>query len=167
MAWYVRNLSDASWRHADGRGAVCLVHDDFENIRASDQLGFNPFVLEPGDTMAMYHREADQEAFLVVSGEALLIVEGEERPLRPWDFVHCPPGTGHVIVGAGSGPCVVIAVGSREHSEEPDALGFPVDEVARRYGASVAEDTMDGGVAYADVPPRESTAYRDGWLPDG
>jgi mannose-6-phosphate isomerase-like protein (cupin superfamily) len=165
--WYVRNLREAEWRHADGRGAVCLVHDDFENIRASEELGFNPFVLEPGDAMAMYHRETDQEAFLVLSGEALLIVEGEERPLRAWDFVHCPPGTRHVIVGAGSGPCAVIAVGSRKHSEEPDALGFPADDAAKRHGASVAEDTIDGGVAYADVPPREPTAYREGWLPDG
>jgi uncharacterized cupin superfamily protein len=163
--WYVRNLRDAEWRHADGRGAVCLVHDDFENVRSSGQLGFNPFVLGPGDAMALYHRETDQEAFLVLSGEAVLIVEGEERPLRAWDFVHSPPGTRHVIVGAGSGPCVVIAVGSRERSQEPDALAFPADEVAKRYGASVEEDTMDGGVAYADVPPRQRTAYRAGWLP--
>ena len=104
----------------------------------------------------------DQEAFLVVSGEAVLIVEGEERPLRAWDFVHSPPNTRHVLVGAGSGPCVVIAVGARERDE----LGFPVDEVAQRHGASVDEETTDGGVAYASVPPREPTAYRAGWLPD-
>ena len=114
----------------------------------------------------MYHREADQEAFLVVSGEAILIVEGEERPLRAWDFVHSPPQTRHVIVGAGSGPCVVIAVGAREHDGQPDALGFPADDVARRHGASVEADTMDGGAAYASVPGREPTAYREGWLPD-
>ena len=114
----------------------------------------------------MYHWEADQEGFLVVSGEALLIVEGEERPLRAWDFVHSPPGTRHVIVGAGSGPCLVIAIGAREHSEEPDGLGFTADETARRHGASVDEDTMDGDVAYGSVPPREPTAYREGWLPE-
>jgi quercetin dioxygenase-like cupin family protein len=164
--WYILNLRDAGWRHAEGRGAVSVVHDDFENVRRSEQLGFNPFVLAPGEAMALYHWEADHEAFLVVAGEALLIVEGEERPLRTWDFVHCPPGTRHVVVGAGDGPCVVIAVSSRERSEEPDALGFPADEVAKRYGASVAEDTMDGGAAYADVPRREPTAYRDGWLPE-
>jgi quercetin dioxygenase-like cupin family protein len=160
-------MSDAEWRHAEGRGAVCVVGDDFEGWRRdSDQLGFNPFVLQPGEPMAMYHSEADQEAFLVVSGEALLIVEGEERPLLTWDFVHCPPRTKHVIVGAGSGPCVVIAVGSREHDGQPDSLGFPVDEAAERYGASVVEETMDGGVAYSAVPGREPTSYRDGWLPE-
>ena len=165
--WYVLNMRDAEWRHADGRGAVCVVADDFEGWRRdADQLGVNPFVLMPGEPMAMYHGEADQEDFLVVSGDALLVVEGEERRLRAWDFVHCPPGTKHVIVGAGSGPCLVIAVGAREHDGQPDSLGFTVDEVARRHGASVEEDTMDGGAAYSSVPPREPTTYRDGWLPD-
>ena len=160
--WFVLNLRDAEWRHADGRGAVCVAVDDFESERRDVQLGVNPFVLMPGEAMGMYHWEADQEAFLVVSGEAVLIVEGAERPLRRWDFFHCPPGTRHVIVGAGSGPCVVVAVGARERDE----LGFPVDEAAKRHGASVAEDTTDGGAAYASVPGREPTAYRDGWLPE-
>ena len=164
--WFVLNMRDAEWRHVDGRGAVCVTLDDFEGWRKFDQLGVNPFVLGPGEPMSMYHWEADQEGFLVVSGEAILIIEGEERQLRAWDFVHCPPNTKHVIVGAGSGPCLVIAIGAREHSDEPDGLGFAVDEVAKRHGASVEADTMDGGVAYASVPGREPTAYRDGWLPE-
>jgi quercetin dioxygenase-like cupin family protein len=152
--WFVLNMRDAVWRHVDGRGAVCLVLDDFENEPQVEQLGVNPFVLNPGEPMSMYHWEADQEDLLVVSGEAVLVIEGEERPLRAWDFVHCPPKTKHVIVGA------------RAHSAEPGSLGFPFDVVAKRYGASVEEDTMDGGVAYGSVPSREPTAYRDGWLPE-
>jgi uncharacterized cupin superfamily protein len=164
--WFVLNMRDAVWRHVDGRGAVCVALDDFEGKRQFDQLGVNPFVLGPGEPMAMYHWEADQEAFLVVSGEAVLIIEGEERHLRAWDFVHCPPNTKHVIIGAGSGPCLVVAVGARERSTGPDWLGFTVDEVAKRHGVSVAEDTTDGGVAYAPFPRREPTAYRDDWLPE-
>jgi uncharacterized cupin superfamily protein len=164
--WFVLGLRDAVWRHVDGRGAVCVALDDFEGERQFEQFGVNPFVLRPGEPMAMYHWEADQEDFLVVSGEAVLIIEGEERQLRAWDFVHCPPNTKHVIVGAGSGPCLVIAVGSRERSSGPDSIGFTADEVAKRHGASVEEDTTDGGAAYAAVPRREPTAYRDGWLPD-
>jgi uncharacterized cupin superfamily protein len=160
--WFVLNMRDAEWRHADGRGAVCVALDDFAGMRRFEQLGVNAFVLRPGEPMAMYHWEADQEDFLVVSGEAVLIVEGEERQLRAWDFVHCPPHTKHVIVGAGSGPCLVISVGARQH----DSLGFPVDEVAKRHGASVEEDTTDGGVAYAHLPRRRPTAYGDGWLPE-
>jgi len=164
--WFALNLRDAVWRHADGRGAVCVALDDFEEERRFEQLGVNPFVLQPGEPMAMYHYEADQEGFLVVSGDAVLVVEGEERQLRAWDFVHCPPNTKHVIVGAGSGPCLVIAIGARERSTEPDSLGFPADDVAKRHGASVEQDTMDGGVAYARLARREPTAYRDGWLPE-
>ena len=160
--WFTLNLRDAVWRHVDGRGAVCVALDDFEGERRALQFGVNPFVLQPGEPMSMYHWEADQEAFLVVSGEAVLIVEGEERQLRTWDFVHCPPHTRHVIVGAGTGSCVVIAVGARERDE----LGFPVDEIAKRHGAGVEEETADGGTAYETVPGRESTGYRDGWLPE-
>jgi uncharacterized cupin superfamily protein len=163
VGWFVRNMRDAEWRHADGRGAVCLVGDDFEGERQFEQLGVNPFVLAPGEPMSLYHWEADQEDFLIVFGAAVLVIEGEERQLRTWDFVHCPPNTKHVIVGAGNGPCLVIAVGGRER----DRLGFPADDVARRYGASVEKDTTDGGEAYASLPAREPTAYRDGWLPSG
>jgi uncharacterized cupin superfamily protein len=152
--WFVLNMRDAVWRHVDGRGAVCVVGDDFEGERQFEQLGVNPFVLGPGEPMAMHHWEADQEGFLVVSGEAALIIEGEERRLRAWDFVHCPPNTKHVIIGAGSGPCLVIAIGARER----DSLGFTVNEVAKRHGASVEEDTTDGGAAYAPFPRRKPTA---------
>ncbi len=164
--WFVLNMRDAVWRHVDGRGAVCVVGDDFEGERHFAQLGVNPFVLRPGEPMAMYHWEADQEDFLVVSGEAVLIIEGEERQLRAWDFVHCPPNAKHVIIGAGSGPCLVIAVGARERSTGPDWIGFTLDEAAKRHGASLEEDTTDPNVAYARIPSREQTAYRDGWLPE-
>ena len=159
------DLRDAEWRHADGRGAVCVVLDDFEGWRSELQVAVNPFVLMPGDPMAMYHREADQEAFFVVSGEAILIVEGEERTLRAWDFVHSPPQTRHVIVGAGSGPCVVIAVGAGAPTVgRMLSASRPTTSLAA-MGRASRRSTMDGGVAYASVPGREPTAYREGWLP--
>ena len=160
--WFVLNARDAVWRATEGRGAVCDFEADFE----FSQLGFNPFVLWPGDPMAMYHWEADQEDFLVVSGEVLLIVEGEERPLRAWDLVHCPPNTKHVLIGAGDGPCVVIAVGSRQHIDSPDWGGYTVDETALRHGAGVEQQTTEAKEAYSTVTHRQPTAYRAGWLPD-
>jgi uncharacterized cupin superfamily protein len=159
--WFVLNARDARWRPAEGRGAYCI----FEG--AQDwQLGMHLVTLGPGDAMAMYHWEADQEDFLVLSGEAVLVVEGEERPLREWDFVHCPPGTKHVIVGAGEGPCLVLAVGARDRSIGPDWGGYTVDEVARRYGASVEEDTTEPEESYAHVDQRKPSSYREGWLPE-
>lgn len=63
--------------------------------------------------MAMYHLEADQENFLVLTGEVRLIVEGEERPLGQWDFVHRLAGTKHAIVGAGDGSSLMLTAGAR------------------------------------------------------
>jgi uncharacterized cupin superfamily protein len=130
------------------------------------QVGVNLFVLGPGEPIGMYHWEANQEDFLVLSGEALLIVEGQERPLRQWDFVHCPGGTQHMILGAGDGPCAVLAIGAREHIDENCNWGaYTVDEAALRHGAGVEEETSDANIAYARVPKSEPTRYRDGWLP--
>jgi uncharacterized cupin superfamily protein len=159
--WFVLNARDASWRHGPGRTAVC----DFEGQPGFPQLGINLSVLQPGELMAMYHWEADQEDFLVLAGEALLIVAGVERPLRQWDFVHCPPETKHTIVGAGDAPCVVLAVGARDRSIGPEWGGYTADETASRHGASVAEDTSDPDQAYAPFARRNPTAYREGWLP--
>jgi uncharacterized cupin superfamily protein len=164
--WFVLNARDTRWYHVEGRSAVCVFEGEGEGETEFDQLGINVSVLEPGQFMAMYHWEVDQEDFLVVSGEATLIVEGEERPLRAWDFVHCPSRTKHTIVGAGSGPCVVIAVGARQHQEGPDWGGYTVDDVARRHGAGVDKETNAPTEAYAPFTRREHARFREGWLPD-
>jgi len=161
--WFVVNARDARWYYADGRPAVCQLEGDIQ----FPQVGVSIYVLGPGQPMAMYHWEADQEDFLVLSGEALLLVEGEERPLRAWDFVHCPPDTKHVIIGAGEVPTVVVAVGARDRSvDSPDWGGYTVDAVALKHGAGVERETNDPDEAYARVEPKRTpTRYRDGWLP--
>jgi uncharacterized cupin superfamily protein len=159
--WYVLNAREARWYHAEGRSAFCDLEGDQDFV----QLGINVQVLDPGEPMSMYHWEADQEDFLVVAGEALLIVEGAERPLRQWDFVHCPPNTKHTIVGAGDGPCLVVAVGAREHQNTSGWGGYTVDETALRHRAGVERETNDPREAYAALTRREHTRYRDGWLP--
>jgi uncharacterized cupin superfamily protein len=160
--WFVLNARDARWRPAEGRGAYCI----FEGEPEFSQYAMHLVALGSGDAMAMYHWEADQEDFLVLAGEAVLIVEGEERPLTRWDFVHCPAGTKHVIVGAGDGPCLVLAAGARDLSTGPEWGGYTVDEVARRYGASVDEETTVPAEAYAKVAQRQNSRYREGWLPE-
>jgi uncharacterized cupin superfamily protein len=160
--WFVLNARDARWYDRGRRGAVMT----FEGEPEFEQVGVNLFVLSPGQPMSMYHWEADQEDFLVLSGEALLIIEGEERPLRRWDFVHTPPRVAHTIVGAGSGPAVILAMGAREHQEGEDWGGYPYSEIAMRHDASAPEETNDAEVAYARFPAREPSAYRDRWLPE-
>jgi uncharacterized cupin superfamily protein len=162
--WFVLNARDARWYHAEGRSAVCVFEGEDGELEFP-QLGINVGVLEPGQFMAMYHWEADQEDFLVLSGEALLIVEGEERPLRAWDFVHCPPETKHTIVGAGDGPCIVVAVGARQHQDGPGWGGYTVDEVALRHGAGVEKETNEPREAYAPFQRRQHARYHAGWLP--
>ena len=164
--WFVFNAREARWWHGRGRSAICEFEGAFEGEQDFLQLGINLSVLGPGEPIAMYHWEADQEDFLVLAGEALLIVEGEERPLRQWDFVHCPAGTKHVIVGAGDAPCLVLAVGARDHSRGPDWGAYSVDEVALRHGAGVEQETTDQMQAYARFPKRAPTRYREGWLPE-
>jgi uncharacterized cupin superfamily protein len=159
--WFVVNAREARWSHAPGRSAVCA----FEGESEFSQVGINVSVLAPGESLGMYHWEADQEDFLVLAGEALLIVEGSERPLRQWDFVHCPAGTSHIILGAGDGPSVVLAVGARDHSIGPDWGGYPVDEVAVRHGVGVEQATSDASQAYAPLRRRKPASYREGWLP--
>jgi uncharacterized cupin superfamily protein len=169
--WFVLNAREASWYESAGRGKTPSLQGraDFA------QLGIGLTVLEPGEPMSMYHWETDQEDFLVLAGEGLLIIEGEERPLRQWDFVHCPPRTAHAIVGAGNGPCVVFAVGALENHTTGSRVegtldgvegggAYAVDEAAIRHGAGVEEETEDAGVAYARFPELEATRYGN-WLP--
>ena len=167
QGWFVVNARETHWWERTGRGVLCEFEGaGFEGAADFPQLGINLTVLSPGETMAMYHWETDQEDFLVLAGEALAIVEGEERPLSRWDFVHCPPGTNHVIIGAGEGPCVVLAVGARDRSKGPDWGAYTVDEAAQRHGAGVERETSDPAEAYARFPRSALTHYRNGWLSD-
>jgi uncharacterized cupin superfamily protein len=159
--WFVLNAREARWYDRGPRGAVMR----FEGEPEFEQVGVNLFVLGPGQPMSMYHWEADQEDFLVLAGEALLIVEGEERPLGRWDFVHTPAGVPHTIVGAGSGPAAILAIGARAHQDGEGWGGYPFSEVAMRHDASAEQDTIEPAEAYGRFPPREPSAYRDGWLP--
>jgi uncharacterized cupin superfamily protein len=171
--WFVLNARDAAWRECAGLGKWPRLEGATPRF---EQLGLGITVLEPGEPLAMYHWETDQEDFLILSGEALAIVEGEERPLRQWDLLHCPPRTNHVIVGAGDGPCVVFAVGGRTNHTyrttdgsidgRDDWGAYTVDEAAQRHRAGVEKETTDGDVAYARFRDPEITRYSDGWLPD-
>jgi uncharacterized cupin superfamily protein len=159
--WFVVNARAAQWWERPGRGALCEFEGaGFEGALDFHQLGINLQVLGPGEPMSMYHWEADQEDFLVLAGEAVLIIEGEERPLKQWDFVHCPPGAKHTIVG---GPCVVLAVGARDASTGDAWGGYPVDDAAIRNGAGVEQETTVPAEAYAAFGPGRLTAY-SGWL---
>ena len=152
------SAKDARWLDGD-LGAYCAFES--KEVRFP-QLGINLNVLQPGMPMTMYHRENAQEDFLVLAGECVLVVEGEERPLRPWDFFHCPAGVDHAIVGAGEGPSIVLAVGART-GDEDDGVVYPADPVAQKHGAAVAVETSVPDEAYLNFE-HVWRAYEEGWL---
>ena len=143
--WFVVNVADApALRHVIGGAYV-----RFESPAARfAQVGVNIHVLQPGEPAGKYHREEAQEDFLVLSGECLVIIDNEERRLRTWDFVHCPPGTDHAFVGAGDGPCAILMIGARGDY----GIHYPVNTRAGAHGASVTTPTDTPAEAYADWP---------------
>jgi uncharacterized cupin superfamily protein len=145
--WFVVNAADARWLHNDMR-AVCRFGG--EGDAHFDQLGIALYWVQPGKPMSMYHHEAGQEDFLILGGEAILLVEGEERALRAWDFVHCPPRTPHTIVAAGEEPVLVLAVGARI---EKGSACYPVEPAAIPHGAGVPDPSVSPHEAYARFGP--------------
>jgi uncharacterized cupin superfamily protein len=165
--WFVVNVRETAWLTNNAFGAACVFEADPRVIRGRPdleattfpQVGFAVKVLQPGQVSGMYHREANQEGFLVLAGACLLLVEGEERALRPWDFVHCPPGTEHAFVAAGDGPCVIFMTGWRTKEKH---IVYPRSELARRHGAGVESETSSPAEAYAPFPHWQP-GRPDGW----
>ena len=153
---FIINVADAPALSHSRRGTMI----DFEPDEAPwPDTGVNIQVLQPGQPNCRYHFEPVQEDFLVLHGECIVILDGEERTMRQWDFLHCPAGTPHVFVGGGEGPCAVLMIGSRRG----DAAHYPVSEAAAKYGASVAEATDDPAVAYADWRQEPRAPARNPW----
>ena len=146
MTWFVENVADLPWLAAEGMGSACVFEDE---QRQFDQIGYTLAVLQPGEAGGRYHRELDnQEDFLVLHGECIALVENEERRLRRWDFLHCPPGTEHAFVGAGDGPCVLFCCGARNSRR----IVYPRNELALKHGIGVELETTEPKEAYAGLP---------------
>jgi uncharacterized cupin superfamily protein len=153
--WFVMNVREAAWETSEDFGEGCIFESEAAPFA---QIGFDLHVLRPGQANGLYHREEDQEDFLVLAGECLLLIEGEERPLRAGDFVHCAPGADHIFIGAGERPCVIFMVGARQH---PGRIVYPRSELALRRGAGVEEETPDARQAYAKFSGWRPTSAPD------
>jgi uncharacterized cupin superfamily protein len=165
--WFVMNARDARWMDKPGQGHSLPLtgKDEYEAETFFPMLGMSIRVMGPGQPSTVYHWETEQEDFLVLAGEGILIVEGEERPLRQWDFIHCPPGTKHAFVGAGEGAFALLCASSRQFQKDGPWGVYVADEVAARHNASPPEDTQDTEVADTGFPEPKPTRYPDGLLP--
>jgi quercetin dioxygenase-like cupin family protein len=147
--WFVVNARDVAWLNNARSGGVSIFESDDFVLRGRPDLdeyvkpgaGFTLRVVSPGQPTGRYHAESVEEDFFVLMGECILIVEDEERRLRAWDFVHCPPGTAHTFVGAGDGPCVILGAGNRDFDDETFWRVYKRSEVALRYGAGLETET--------------------------
>ena len=160
--WFVLNAVEARWMRMLTRNEQAGDWLDFEAADAPfAEYGINIHVVRPGQPNGLYHAESVQEDFLVLFGECICLIEGQERHLRLWDFVHCPPGTHHIFIGAGDGPCAILMAGARK---EGMTLHYPVDELAAEHGASAPEETGSAQEAYREWP-REFVPVRADWPP--
>jgi uncharacterized cupin superfamily protein len=157
--WFVVNAADACWSRDETFGPSCRFE---ARERPFPQVAFKLRVLEPGKPNCMYHAEDVQEDFLVLEGECLLLVEGQERRLKAWDFVHCPPWVEHVFVGAEE-PCLILMIGARPDTE----VIYPRSELALRHGAGVERETRSPDEAYAPFPESVPGPPDDANLPWG
>ncbi len=167
--WFVMNARDGRWFAKPGQGhSIPLTgHDELEAETFFPMLGMAIRVVAPGEPIGTYHWETEQEDFLVLHGEGVLIVEGEERPLRQWDFVHCPPGTKHAFAGGPNHTLVLLCASSRRFQKDGPWGYYCSDATAAKFNASSPEDTQDGSVAYARFDLPHETRYPEGLLPSG
>ena len=150
--WFVLSVRDAVW-YTHAFGDACFFEGEGEAV--FEQFGVGVRVLWPGRSTWLYHAESAQEDFLVVSGEALLIVEEQERALRAWDFVHCPAGAAHAFVAVGTDPCVMVMVGAR-----------PADRTYRYPRSPLAVRHRVAAVVETDSPQEALYPFGD-WEPTG
>jgi uncharacterized cupin superfamily protein len=144
--WFIRNVAEIQALRNPKSGTAIRFEDPNDPF---PELGVSIRILDPGQPNGRYHSENQQEDFLVLAGEPTVLIDGEERQLRPWDFVHCPPGVNHIFVGAGEGPSAILMMGARKPEGE-EKLHYPVSEMAARYDASAKQDTDEPEVAYSD-----------------
>lgn len=143
--WFIVNVADAQAGENDPFGA----RTRFEGDSRFPEFGINVHIVRPGQPACFYHREDAQEAFLVLRGECLAVIEGQEHNMQTGDFLYTPPGTTHVLVGAGTTPCTILMVGMRRPDTE---IFYPIDATAAKSGASVSQETDSVKQAYAQKP---------------
>jgi hypothetical protein len=157
--WFVVNVRDAAWVTNEGLGDACTFEG--EGTPPFGEIGFTLGVLQPGEPSGLYHRESNQEDFLVLAGECLLLIEGEERAPSGVGLRPLPTGD-RAHLRRRRRPSVRDLHGRRSHGGEADhipALGACLPPWRRRRDR---DERAAGGVrAVSEVAAR--AAGELGW----
>ena len=164
FGWFIANVRDMRWSERPGMGRSCALtgRDEYEAETFFPMLGMSVKVVPPGEPSTTYHWETEQEDFLVLAGEGVAIVEGVERPIRQWDFIHCPPEAKHAFAGTGERGLVLLCASSRQFQKDGPWGSYCADPVAERYNAASPEDTQNGSLAYERFGPSRLIRYAGG-----
>lgn len=85
-----------------------------------EDFGFSHVVLDPGGISSQRHwHEREDEAVIMLEGEAMLIEDEGETLMRPGDVATFAKGVpnGHHLVNRSDSPCVFVAIGKTAASD--------------------------------------------------
>ena len=163
--WFVVNAREARWLHRPGRGdALPLTGcDEFEAETFFPMLGMSMQVFPPSEPNGTYHWETEQEDFLVLAGEALAIVEGQERPLSSGTSytAHPRPDTCSLALATSR----VSSSLRRRGSSRKTGRGAFTAPMRSQLGTTQARPRTPkmANSRTAGSPPSRMSRYRDGF----
>ena len=114
------------------------------------KLGASHVTLKPGAYSSQRHWHRGQDELVVMlDGEAVLIEDDGEHPVRPGDVLAWPAGVknGHRLHNRSDGDCVFVAISAGNRDEDsgeyPDIdMVFDADGYARKDGTRYASERL-------------------------
>ena len=109
-------------------------------------FGASHVVLQPGAWSAQRHwHEGEDELVVMLSGEAVLVDDGGETPLRAGDIAAFPKndGNGHCLQNRGDAPCSYVAIG------RPGASDCHYPDIDMHFSAGKGEQRRKDGSRFA------------------
>jgi len=93
-----------------GLGTVRLEHwFKPEHFKAKIRL-CTRMTIAPGATIGEHSHEADDEIYIVLSGQGRILENGEWQDIRPGDAILTGNGASHSVENTGDEPLVIAAV---------------------------------------------------------
>lgn len=115
-----RNLAELMWIQYPGHYNQALS----KAIVTPDTVGSRFFdhrisSYEPGAHVESHSHSVQEQIYHVLSGEGILIVDGERRLVRSNDVTYIPPGVVHEFHCTGTDPLVFLVITSPPTDQEP------------------------------------------------